>query len=60
MVHLLGSAGRVGFVVVVVAGRPGSPPGGVFVGVRLGRRGVAGNVLLSKIYAMACSKHGAS
>ena len=58
VVHLLVSAGRVGFVVVVVlsAGRPGSPLVGVFVGVRLGGRGIPGNVLLSQIYVLECSE----
>ena len=57
VVGLLGSAGRVGFVVVVVvARRPGSPLVAVFVGVRLTSRGIPGNALLSKIYILACSE----
>ena len=34
----------------------GSPLVGVLVGVRLGRRGIPGNVLLSKIYILAGSE----
>ena len=35
---------------------PGSPLVAVFVGVRLGERDIPGNVLLSKIYILACSE----
>ena len=34
----------------------GSPRVGVFAGVRFGGRGIPGNVLLSKIYVLACSE----
>ena len=56
VVHLLGSAGRVGFVVVLLSLASGSPLVGVFVGVRFGGRGIPGNVLLSQIYVSACSE----
>ena len=51
---ILGSARRVGFVVVVVVVR--WPLVAVFVGVRFGRGGMRENVLLSEIYVMACSE----
>ena len=41
---------------LVVARRPGLPLVAVFVGVRLVRRGLQGNVLLSEIYVLALSE----
>ena len=58
-----GADGRAWFavvVVVVVLSAGLVPCGAVFFEVRFWGRGVAGNVLLSEIYVLACSKHGAS
>ena len=44
------------FVVVLLSLASGSPRVAVFVEVRVGRRGIPGNVLLSEIYILALSE----
>ena len=60
MVGLLGSAGRLGFVAAAAAAASllafVAPCGAVFFGVRLGLRGIPGNVLFGEIYILACSE----
>ena len=52
----VGRAARVCCFVVLLSLASGSPRVAVFFGVRLGGRGIPGNVLLSEIYALALSE----